>query len=213
MTASPAPRNVIFDVGNVLLAWNPEGLLREQLQPDQDVDLYLRSIFSHQTWSDLDEGLLEEEAGNELFAERVGAPVDEIRKLILASKASLKLMPESEALMDDLIHRGSRLYSLTNMSRGTFSFVQGRFGFWKKFLGIVVSAYVRMIKPNPEIYQHLLKTYRLDASDCLFIDDRAQNVVAAQSVGMAAIQFHNADQVRKALQERGVLRSMPSSSA
>lgn len=192
-------RNVIFDVGNVLLGWEPRKLLQEQLPADADHEHFLQSIFSHQTWTDLDEGTIEEEQANELFAARVGRPVAEIRQLILASKASLYPMVESVQLLKDLHHSGTRLYCLTNMARGTFQFVYGRFPFWKLFEGIVVSSFIRKIKPDPAIFRYLLDTYRLPAKECFFLDDNAANVEGARSVGIEAEVFESAGQMRELL--------------
>ena len=112
-------------------------------------------------------------------------------------------MPELVAELDDA---SVPLYALTNFSGEFFAaFRAQEAAFFDRFRGIVVSGDERVLKPDPRIYRTLLDRYRLTAEDCLFVDDRAENVAGAQAVGMAAIPFEGAEALRQALVARGVL--------
>src|SRR5262245_650889 len=196
--ASRPAKNVIFDIGNVLLAWDPAALLRRFVAPDVH-EAYLRGIFLHQDWVELDRGTLEEEAALEGFCARLDAPIDDVRDLLLAAKVSLTPIADGVRLLEELHDLGVRLYCITNMARGTYEFVRRRYTFWERFRGIVVSAHVRMVKPDPAIYRHALATFQIDASETVFLDDKLDNVEAAGSVGMRPIHYTSSTQVRTML--------------
>lgn len=195
--AKKLPKSVVFDVGNVLLSWDTRSLLREHLPAGVDVELYRTAIFDHADWIDLDRGTLDEEEALLRFRERTGAPVELLQRLVHASKASLAPMPESLAFLEEL-HRGGGvgLYVLSNMSHATWDYLRPRHDFWRRFQGIVISAQVRLVKPDPAIYRHLLEQFALDPADTVFFDDRPENVVGAKSVGLQAHQFDHAATAR-----------------
>jgi putative hydrolase of the HAD superfamily len=195
--ARKLPKSVVFDVGNVLLSWDTRSLLREHLPAGVDPEPYRTSIFDHPDWIDLDRGTLDEEEALLRFRERTGAPVELLQRLVHASKASLTPMPESVAFLEEL-HRGGDvgLYVLSNMSHATWDYLKPRHDFWRRFQGIVISAQVRLVKPDPAIYRHLLEQWRLDAGETVFLDDRPENVAGARAVGLQAHLFERPAQAR-----------------
>ena len=193
------PRNVIFDVGNVLLAWRPKELVETEVRDPGLHGRVLDGIFQHDDWTRLDEGVFEEEEANERFAERTGLDLPEIRRLILASKASLAPLDEGQSLLRELHGQGVALYCLTNMARGTFDFVHERYDFWQYFRGILVSALVRLIKPDPRIFERIVQTYGLDPAETVFLDDNAANVESARRVGLTAHLWDDPARVRQLL--------------
>jgi 2-haloacid dehalogenase len=108
-------------------------------------------------------------------------------------------MPESLALLQELDERGLGHYVLSNMSTGTWDFLKPRHGFWGRFDGIVISAHVKLVKPQREIYDHLLKTWSLDPETTVFMDDRPENVEGARAAGIAAFVFTSAADARERL--------------
>ncbi len=94
---------------------------------------------------------------------------------------------------------GCKLYGLSNMSSSIFAYLDGRHDFFKLFDGIVVSAAVKLLKPEPAIYEHLRDRFQLDFAESVFIDDMARNVESARRAGLRAIQFETTDQVRREL--------------
>ncbi len=182
----PGIRNVVFDVGNVLLKWDPVAIVNEQLADDSQRQRVLEGMFQHPDWDALDRGALDEREATLTFCERTGLDQEIVARLMLASKADLTEMTEGVQLLKELHQRQVGLYCLTNMSRGTFEFVHPRFSFWQYFRGMIVSAFLRMAKPDAEIFQRLLDTYRLDPSATVFLDDNPANVRGAQALGIVA---------------------------
>ena len=197
--ADKLPRNVVFDVGNVLLSWDPRTILRDHLAPGHDPERFRREMFDHEDWVELDRGGLDEEEAILRFAERTGAPLELLQRIVQASKSSLTPMPESLALLEDLHRRGVNLYVLSNMSHGTWEFLQPRHDFWSRFKGIVISAQLRLVKPEPAIYQYLLDTWSLAAGETVFMDDRPENVEGARKVGIRSFVFDGAANARARL--------------
>ena len=114
------PGAVVFDVGNVLLSWDPHAILREHLPAGADHGHFLRDVFAHPDWIELDRGTLDEGEALLRFATRTGATPELVRRLVDASKTSLAPMPDSLALLEELRRIGAtRLYVLSNMSHAT----------------------------------------------------------------------------------------------
>lgn len=187
--AKRLPQNVVFDVGNVLLSWDTRALLREHLPAGADHEKFRTSIFDHSDWVDLDRGTLEESEALLRFRERTGAPLELLQRLVHASKSSLTEMPESLAFLEELHRAGVPLYVLSNMSHATWDYLEPRHSWWSRFRGIVISAQVRLVKPDLAIYRHLLDQWRLDPAETVFFDDRSENIAGARTAGLQAHLF------------------------
>ena len=194
------PGAVVFDVGNVLLSWDPHAILREHLPAGADHGLFLRDVFAHPDWIELDRGTLDEGEALLRFATRTGAPPELVRRLVDASKTSLAPMPDSLALLEELRRTGAtRLYVLSNMSHATWEYLEPRHDFWKGFDGLVISARIGMVKPEAGIYRHLLSTFGLAPEETVFFDDRADNVAGARAERIRSFVFEGAAKARTRL--------------
>jgi putative hydrolase of the HAD superfamily len=192
-------RNIIFDIGGVVLEWRP-GQLLERFYPDAaERERMQPLIFKHADWLELDRGALSEQEILARIGERAGRPVPELDTLFEAIRDSLVPKPDTIALLESLAARDVPLYCLSNMPTGIYLQLRAMHDFWRHFAGIVVSGQVGMVKPDPRIYEHLLGTYGLRASETVFIDDLPVNVEAARSTGLAAILFEDAVQCADAL--------------
>jgi putative hydrolase of the HAD superfamily len=181
-------RNVIFDVGGVLLDWNPDQVLKGYYAEPAERAVMQQAIFHHADWLEVDRGALTEEELLQRIARRLGRPVPELTGLF-----------GTVALLHSLATRGVPLYCLSNMPLGTFTYLRGRFGFWELFRGIVISGEIRLVKPQPEIFQYLLDRYDLSAADTVFIDDYPVNVEAARALGLQTVLFTDAQRCEEAL--------------
>ena len=115
-------------------------------------------------------------------------------------RAALTPIEPTVALLRELRQRaGLKLYALSNMSEAIFAYLSGRHDFFKLFDGIVVSAAVKLLKPEPAIYEHLRERFELDFAESVFIDDLPRNVESARAAGLPAIQFETTDQLRREL--------------
>jgi len=194
------PGAVVFDVGNVLLSWDPHAILREHLPAGADHGLFLRDVFAHPDWVELDRGTLDEGEALLRFATRTGAAPELVRRLVDASKTSLAPMPDSLALLEELRRTGAtKLYVLSNMSHATWEYLEPRHDFWKGFDGLVISARIGMVKPEPGIYRHLLSTFGLAPEETVFFDDRADNVAGARAERIRSFVYDGAAKARARL--------------
>src|SRR5262249_10253621 len=121
------PGAVVFDVGNVLLSWDPHSILRDHLPAGADHEQFLRAVFTHPHCVELDRGTPDEGDALLRFAARTGAAPELVRRLVHASKTSLTPMPESLALLEELRRTGAtKLYVLSNMSHATWEYLEPR---------------------------------------------------------------------------------------
>jgi putative hydrolase of the HAD superfamily len=194
-------RNVVFDFGGVLVNWRPQEIIDTFYAEPHLREALRMHAFQHDDWLDMDRGILDEASVVRRCAERMARPESELRALFEHVRAALTPIEPTVALLRELRQRsGLKLYGLSNMSEAIFAYLDGRHDFFKMFDGIVVSASVRLMKPEPAIYEHLRERFALDFTESVFIDDLARNVDSARRAGLPAIQFVSTDQVRRELE-------------
>lgn len=190
---------VVFDVGNVLLDWNPRHLYRKLFDDAEAMELFLAEVCTAEWNLELDRGRPFAEAVAErierfpAFADHIRAYDERWREMVAG------VIEDSAALLERLSERGVPLYALTNFSAEKFEEAYEDFPFFRRFAGIVVSGRVKLLKPDPAIYRLLLDTHGLDAGACLFIDDSRANVEGARGVGLVAVQFESPPQLESVL--------------
>ncbi len=183
---------VVFDVGGVLIDWDPEYLYR-RLIPDDVARADFLARVCPRSWN------AEQDAGRswaEGVAERI-ALHPEHETLIRAYDTNWPemvsgLVPGTAAIKDDLRRAGVPVYAITNFSAEKWALSQTLWPTLAAFDGVVCSGIEKLMKPDPAIYRLLCTRYGLDARDCLFIDDVPANVQAAEAVGMTGHVFTNA---------------------
>jgi putative hydrolase of the HAD superfamily len=194
-------KNVIFDLGGVVIEWNSDRIL-ETYYADPDVRAIMKQqMFQHPDWLELDRGTMHE---SELLARlgvRTGRPAAELSGLFDAVRESLHAKPDTVALLEKLYARGVPLYCLSNISSDIFKYLRERHSFWGVFRGIVISGDLKMIKPEPEIFHFLLQRYGLAAAETTFVDDNAPNIEAARALGIQTVWFKNARQCEMEIEE------------
>jgi putative hydrolase of the HAD superfamily len=195
-------KNVVFDIGNVLVQWNPQVVIALVFPEVINPTGLSNAIFKSPIWYDLNLGKLSEKAAIALYASKLGIAVSRLEKLMFTIKESLIPVAGSFELLDKLSKAGIPLYCITNNVQETMTYLKKKYDFWYKFIGIVVSAEVSVLKPSPEIYQHLLKKYHLIPGECVFFDDILSNVNGAKAVGMHAVKFTTALQCKKDLWDK-----------
>jgi 2-haloacid dehalogenase len=197
---------VVFDLGGVLIDWNPRHLYRS-LFPDDEAGMerFLDEVCSPAWNASQDAGRSWSEAIELLAAEH-----PEQRDLIVAYRERWGEMlagpiQDTVEVLGELVAEGLPVYALSNWSAETFPIARQRFEFLSWFRAVVVSGEVRLVKPDVAIFRHLLDTFRLRPSATVFVDDSAANVAAAQGLGMIGIPFTNAADLRGDLRALGVL--------
>jgi HAD superfamily hydrolase (TIGR01509 family) len=205
-SSRPSPSIAVFDVGNVLIEWDPRHVYRDLFPGEPDAMSWFLDTICTAAWN------LAQDAGR-TWAEAVGqlvAVYPEWRAEIEAyDKRWQDMVPGvidgSVAILDRLRQDGVRLFAITNFSSEKFVESARRFPFFDWFDGIVVSGDDRLLKPDLPIFRLLCARYGMAAADCVFIDDNAANVAGAQAAGMTAIHFSDPDALERALRGLGFL--------
>ncbi|QNK01941.1 HAD family hydrolase [Dyella telluris] len=198
---------VIFDLGNVLIGWDPRRLYRQLIPDEAQMEWFLREVCSSEWNEQQDAGRPWAEATAVLRARfpEHAALIDAYH--LRWEETLVGAMDDSVALLAELRARGVRLLALTNWSQETFPIARQLFPFLQWFEGIVVSGEERLIKPDPRIYQRLLERYQVEPSTALYIDDSARNVAAAEALGMQGWWFRDAEGLRRRLIELELLQA------
>lgn len=196
-----AIKNVIFDFGNVLVAWEPRHLYRKYFKTEAEVDYFLRNICTEEWNTDLDRG----EPFEKLIQERI-AKFPEFEEPIRFFKDRWEEMiycakDETVEFIFELKAGGYRLYGLSNWSAETFPIALKKYQFFELFDGIVISGQEGVVKPNAEIYRILLDRYGLKAGESVFIDDKEINVKAGEALGIKGIVFDKIENVKRRFAE------------
>ena len=198
-------RNIVFDMGNVLIYWRPDVLVERLGVPEEDRPLLLREVFGDVNWIQLDRGIVTpEEAADRMcrrLPERLHGAAHELTSgwwqgPLLPVEGMAELVREVKGL-------GYGVYLLSNAGVDLPKFFP-RIPGSECFDGRVVSAFHKLLKPQPELYQILLREYKLKGEECFFVDDLNINVEAAMLAGMSGTVFRGADSLRHALREAGV---------
>ncbi len=192
-------RNVIFDFGGVLVRWQPEAVIASFYADDALRERVREAVIRHPDWVDIDRGTLSEDTAIERFAARMHRPAAEMRELMRQIKDSLTALPDSIALLEELVQRGVPVYGLSNMSAPIFALLRSRYDHWDRFRGIVISGEVGLVKPEPEIFHHIAERYGLLPAETVFIDDHLPNIESAGRLGFRTIHFADAAQCRREL--------------
>ena len=184
-------KNLIFDLGRVLIGWDPRGALAGHFDDADDCENAVRNIFEHPDWNELDRGSFTDEEAALRFAQNTGFSTEVVAGSLAVVRNTLVPLEPGLALLEWARDKHIPLYCISNMSTTTYELLKSRHAFFEYFEDVVVSGYVKRIKPEPEIFTHALKQFALPADECLFIDDRPENVAAARALGIHAVQFES----------------------
>jgi 2-haloacid dehalogenase len=202
---SKSPGTVVFDLGGVLIDWNPRYHFREVFAGDEPaMERFLGEICT-QSWNERqDEGRTIADAEAELIS-RFPRETERIRAYYAGFGRMMRgAITGTVAILEELAAAGTPLYALTNWSSETFPLATHRFEFFRHFRGIVVSGEVKTMKPKRRIFELLLERHGLAAGDCVFIDDAEKNATGAREAGLHAIHFRSPEQLRRDLVALGL---------
>ena len=195
-------RAVVFDIGGVLLDWDPRRFYAPLIPDPAELDRFLTEICTPDWNATLDAGRPFNEACDELAARH-----PDHAELIHAWKRQDEMVrgevPGTAALVDHLRAAGTPLYLLTNMPVDVFAARRARYEVLRRFDGAVVSGEEGVLKPSAAIFARLAERYRLDPPATLFVDDAEVNVAGARAAGFAAHRFVDAPTLAACLRERG----------
>ena len=197
---------ILFDLGNVLIDWNPMYVFHDMFEDKKDLDFFFQNVCTMDWNENQDAGTLIADATAEKIAE-----FPEWKTAIEAYYGRWTEMLGGQitktAEMLDAIKAGNKyqLLALTNWSAELFPIALDRYGFLQHFEGIVVSGEEKIRKPNPKIYNIVCDRYGAVPEHTLFIDDSLRNINAAKALGFQVIHFKNPTQLRAGLNSKGVI--------
>lgn len=202
-------KHVVFDFGGVVFQWRPKELLKRTL-PHRAVDeaaaqQLVADFFQNYEgdWGRFDRGTIEVPELAPLIAERLGFELGEVQAVIDAVPGELEAQKETVDLLHRLHEQGHKLYFLSNMPEPYAVHLESTHEFFSRFTDGVFSSRVKLIKPEPEIFELATKRFNIEPSQTVFIDDVAKNVEIARAHGWHAIQFITAKQVEAELDALG----------
>jgi 2-haloacid dehalogenase len=203
------PTAIVFDIGGVLLDWDPRYLFRDVIADDATREWFLREVCSP-AWN------LEQDRGRswaDAVAEAIGRYPEHADWIRTYDERWLETIggvdEETADLVRDVRRTGMPTYALTNYSAEKWALSRESIDILRMFDGVVVSGEERVAKPDERIYRILIERYDLDPATTYFTDDAAANVEAARALGIDAERFVDAAQLRLQLADRGLLDDQP----
>ena len=197
-------KNIIFDLGNVLVKYSPENFLNKYVKKENQED-FIINIFKSKDWLELDRGTLSYEDAIEVFTKRVPEEKESIEKLFRENISScISPIEENVEIMRKLKNNGYNVYILSNFHQPAFEYIRESWDFIREFNGDVVSCYYHYIKPEREIYETLLNKYNLTPSETIFIDDVDTNINGAKELGIGGIHLPDYKILSELLKKNGI---------
>lgn len=197
---------IIFDLGAVLIDWNPRYLYRKIYKTEEEIDWFLENICTHDWNEKQDAGRSFEEATEELVTLHPQHE-DAIRAWYGRWKETMNgPIQESVDIFKELKDSGRyKIYALTNWSAETFPWALEKFDFLGWFDGIVVSGHEKTRKPFPDFFQILFDRHQVNPTTALFIDDNLRNIEGGKALGLPGIHFTSPAQLRAELKQLKVI--------
>ncbi len=198
-------RNIVFDVGNVIVPWDPLGIEQRALGSERVcLDRYVSPLRGNPLWLAINRGEISLAEAKDRYVSDYEFNPSDIDKLYDQLMASFPLKTDTLELMHDLRAAGYRLFAITDNVHEIVAHLKETLEFWSLFEVAAVSAELGILKPDPRIYRWLLDTAGIDAAESVFLDDVKANVDGAEAVGMEARLFSDAAQARHDLGTLGV---------
>ena len=192
---------VIFDIGNVLVDVNFMRSIRQYTKSDEEASRCYKAFAKNGTWELLDKGTYQTEEVMQKFIENDPEMEQYMRAFFEGMEQLLIPFPFIDAWIDSIKEDGKDVYILSNWPQFVHKKFVKEMIFLEKVDGYLLSYMERMTKPDPAYYQLLLDRYKLKVENCVFVDDRKENIDAAEKMGIKGILFETKVQVEKELQE------------
>ena len=198
-------KNVIFDVGRVLIKYSPKKILEDFGYSEIEVEDILELVFQNEMWQELDRGRLTKEEFIYILGSKRPDLKEKIEYVMDNWQDHLSSIEENTSILKDIKEKGFNLYVLSNFESTAFKKLKDRFKYFDLFDDIVISCDVKMLKPDEGIYLYLLNKHGLIPEECLFIDDMKMNIETAKRLGMNTIWFRENINIKEELEKMGIL--------
>ncbi len=178
---------VVFDIGNVLLSFNPLEYLRNKYEDEELVNDLHEEIFKSEKWLSLDKGTITEEEAIDIISKRIPGKKKYVKETIESFNEMLYPQDSYVELAYELKKKRLKLYLLSNFPKLAFQEVYEKYEFFKIFDGGIISSSYQLLKPEKEIFYALIEKYNLDPKKTLFIDDTKENTDMAKTIGFKTL--------------------------
>ncbi len=192
-------RNIVFDLGNVLIDYNPGRIVNSVFSKPVEQALMLKEVFQSEGWKRLDQGLITFEEHYQDLASRFPQYVEKIDWLLTTWYKDQPPIPGMYELLVNVKKAGYPLYLLSNANKRYYAFETYK-DIFKLFSGTTFSSELHLLKPQKEIFVRFCQIHNLAPEECLFIDDQLENVQGARNTGWQAYQFVGVDELRDFLE-------------
>ena len=177
-------KNIIFDLGNVIISFNQNKIISNFTQKQEEIKYICDEIFHAPEWELMDLGNITNDEAIEIINKRNGYKYQKLTENFLHEWYKKRLFNNDVIkIAKDLSKKGYKLFVLSNMANSTYEYLR-KYEFFSLCSGIIISAYEHVIKPDEKIYRILLERYNLNAEECFFIDDREENIIAGEKIGI-----------------------------
>ena len=197
-------KNIIFDMGNVLLAYTPDKYITTLTEDAEAAEAVLRELFRSSEWQELDAGSITEESAVKSVSLRIPQYSDLVGKAMDNWHSDLTPIEGMAVLVEKLKSQNYNIYLLSNTSMKFFSYMD-KVEMFKHFNGFIISARERLVKPDRKIFECICSRFGLTAGECLFIDDLQPNIDGAESAGFNAHLFQGAEELTQFLKNSNIL--------
>jgi putative hydrolase of the HAD superfamily len=188
-------KNIVFDLGNVLLTFVPSDFLDSMHYPGEIKAMILADVFKSREWQMLDSGDIDTPGAIETISKASSLRREEIARIFNLRREMLTPIETNVKLLPELKKQGFRLYFLSNFPADIWEDVRDTHSFFNYFDGGLISALEKVAKPDKRIYKILFERYDLLPGECLYIDDLEPNVRAAEETGMTGIFTHGSSDI------------------
>ncbi|OED39088.1 hypothetical protein AB833_16215 [Chromatiales bacterium (ex Bugula neritina AB1)] len=190
----------LWDLGNVVVNWDPEGILKSLEFTESQTDYVRHQLLGHPDWLDIDRGVKTEDSVAARLLAESDLTIEQILFCFDTIRNSLQDIPRTIDMIRQIKVTGVPMYVLSNMGERNYQYLKPR-EYFTWFDGVVISAHEKLIKPEQELFELVLERYSLTASEVFFVDDSLPNIEAARSVGMQALHFKRSEACYQAISE------------
>ena len=198
-------KNIIFDLGNVLLNFKPVQFLERFTTDKNKIEQFSSKILENKLWLDLDRGILSIESAREKYLANYPEEEQLINLFFSQWMEMLSPIPENVDVLKELKKLNYKLYALSNFIREAWTYVKRHYDFLGLFDGEVLSFEINFIKPEKQMFDHLLDKYCLIPERCIFIDDVEDNTSQARMMRMNSIHYSESTDLREELERIGII--------